>query len=103
MKSKEKKKKTTEELLVEVKLQWFTDKIRFAGLYSRTLENAYELYLEDRITEEITEKNKAFEECNLYNILKDLMNFIDWWDHDSGANENEKLIKGDMQCEEFCI
>lgn len=103
MKSKEKKKKTTEELLVEVKLQWFTDKIKFAGLYSRTLEKAYELWLEDRITEEITEKNKVFEECNLYNILKDLMNFIDWYDNDSGTSEDEKLIKGDMQCEEFCI
>ncbi|MGL4452441.1 MAG: hypothetical protein ACRCTZ_14850 [Sarcina sp.] len=84
--------KTVSDQLVEVKVRWFADSLKRQGLYTKKWEEAYKVYLDDRISANDEEREKAFDNYDLHDVFLELMSFCKWWDGMYDTEDDHVLI-----------
>lgn len=92
-----KKVKDISEQLVEAKLRWFVDSLKKQGLYTKKWEEAYRVYLDDRIASNEENREKAFDNYNLHDIFLELIDFCKWWDGMYDTEDSHVLIYRDSE------
>lgn len=79
-------------LFIKERLNWFINKMKKLGFYTKRWEEAYELYLNTRLQDDIKEIEDEFLERDIGKTLNALVDFLIWQDENFADNDTERFL-----------
>lgn len=84
-----------EDLLLKNRKQWFVTMLKLRGLYTKQLELAYETYVKGILQDEPIELFKSASEFDFDVELRNLIDYLLWYDENIAVNDDERFINKD--------
>lgn len=84
-------------LFTEERLNWFTTKMKKLGFYTKRWEEAYELYLNTKLQDDIKEIEDEFLERDIGKTFNDLVDFLIWQDSNFANKDIERFLYFDKE------